>query len=189
MAKKTKFWKYLINESELVGILLIVFVPVSFLLSNWDSFEFNKNFLTQTWNIFEPIVGSITLGVAIVLYVANLREAWEEDLPKLLTAEFRCNDDGSLIMRADNVPFAEESDIRAWGQQLGAQMSGANRGLKYFRIETSERISESGDYKEYKIVFFLREIPEEVRAHYDNGEFVNIRDKDGKLDLFIEERC
>lgn len=188
MGKKTNFIKYFVRESKLIGCLLLVFIPVSLLLSDWSNFEWSKEILTKTWDIFEPIVGTITLAVAVVLYVANMRESWEENLPKVLTAEFRFRDNNSLIMRADYIPLAEESDIRAWGQQLGAQMSGA-RGLKYFRIETSDKVSDDGTRKEYKIVFYLREVPPEIRDKYDDGQYANLRNRGGELDVEFEERA
>ncbi|TIH11688.1 hypothetical protein D0S45_19670 [Marinifilum sp. JC120] len=187
MGKKRSFGSYFMQESKLIGCLLMVFIPVSLLLSDWEKFKCTKEILTNSWNIFEPIVGTITLAVAVVLYIANMRQSWEDDLPKVLTAEFRFRENNLLIMRADYIPLAEESDIRAWGQQLGAQMSGA-RGLKYFRIETSEKVSDDSTRKEYKIVFFLREVPKELWTEYYGAKFANLRDRDGVLDVEFEDR-
>ncbi|WP_320008116.1 hypothetical protein [Maridesulfovibrio sp.] len=176
MGKKRSFVKYFFWESRLIGCLLLVFVPVALLLSDWSKFEWTKEILTASWNIFEPIVGTLTLAVAVVLYVAEKRESWEESLEKVLTAEFKCVKSKSMLMEARRIPVAGEHDLRAWGQQLGAQILYGDRSLQYFKVERRDEVAKDGSCKEYILTFYLERVPEILEPVHEKNDYVVLKE-------------
>ncbi|SMF09938.1 hypothetical protein [Desulfovibrio gilichinskyi] len=182
MGKKNEFYKYFKKESRLVGVLLLFFIPFSLLLSDWENFDLSKEFLTKNWNIFEPIVGILTLIVALALFVVNKRKSWEDSLPKVLTAEFVYAKDGSLLMKAERFPVASEGDLRAWGQQLGAQILFGERSFQYFKLRTSSSVNDDGLSKDYVVIFYLEDIPRLLKPVHEVNEWVLLKeDGNGKV--------
>lgn len=180
MGKKIVFCKYFFNENKIIGILLLIYLPVSLLLSDWKKFEWEKEILTNSWHIFEPIVGTVTLFVAVVLYIANMRKAWEESLEKMLTARFRLTKNNKMLMEVVRIPVAGEHDLRAWGQQLGAQIIYGDRSLQYFKVERHDEVAQDGSCKEYILTFYLEQIPEILKPVYAKNDYVVLKEtKDG----------
>jgi hypothetical protein len=110
----------------------------------------------------DSIIGIATFLVAIFIWFGELNQGWENSLPKKLTVEFLYK--GQRLMLCEEAYLAGESDIRAWGQQVGAQMSGV-RNLKFLPFIEQEpgRIEETqgGEaYKLYEVRFTLTELPE-----------------------------
>ncbi|CCO22027.1 hypothetical protein [Maridesulfovibrio hydrothermalis] len=179
MAKKKEFIKYLIAENVWILFLLLCFIPISLLLSDWDSFELSKEILTKTWPIFEPVVAVLTLIVALTLFVVNKHKTWEDSLPKRLTAIFVSAKNNTLLMKAENFPLAGEWDLRAWGQQLGAQILFGDRSLQYFKLTTSSKVNQNGTSKDYEVTFYLEEIPALLKDVNESNEWVLLKG-DGK---------
>lgn len=176
MGKKRSFGGYFVKESKLIGLLLIVFVPVALLLSDWSKFEWTKEILTESWNIFEPIVGVVTLAVAIALYIEEMRESWEENLPKVLSVEFKHAGSGDMLMEARRIPVAGEYDLRAWGQQLGAQILYGDRSLQYFKVERRDTVAKDGSCKEYILTFYLERVPKILEPVHEKNDYVVLKE-------------
>jgi hypothetical protein len=117
-------------------------------------------------------VGFGTFLVAIAIWFGELNQGWENSLPKRLTVEFLYK--GQRLMLCEEAYLAGESDIRAWGQQIGAQMSRV-RNLKFLPFIKQEpgRIKETRDgqaYKLYEVKFTLTELPEKRPANKNDAE-------------------
>lgn len=131
---------------------------------------------------FESIAGTGTLLFVIFSWVNGIRQEWENNLPKRITAEFRF--EGRNVMVCRDALLINEAEARAWGQQIGAQMASV-RWLKfepYYKLEKLriKRSTITGErHKPYKIIFFLTELPmpdqgnekhlKQVRWELENG--------------------
>lgn len=73
------------------------------------------------WDYIDPLLNLLTLGVALFVGIQQLRRSWEEYLPNRLTVHFYY--EGREVIRCEKAYLANESDIRALGQQIGAQMA------------------------------------------------------------------
>ena len=110
----------------------------------------------------DPIVGLATFFVALGIWLASISKAWKEQLPKRLTVKFFLGE--QLVMVCNEAYLASESDIRTWGQQIGAQMSGT-KFLKFFPyIKQSAPVVKKDPkdgtyYNFYEAVFYLKELP------------------------------
>ena len=114
------------------------------------------------WGWLEPVVGVTTLAVALAVWMGELRQDWENSLPKRLTVSFQYQ--GKEYMRCEQAYLAGEADIRAWGQQLGSQMA----GTPFLRFQPNIlqqpgkicREHHTGAcYKLYLVTFFLTHLP------------------------------
>ena len=122
--------------------------------------------------VCDSTVGFGTLLVAIAIWFGELKQEWENSLPKKLTVEFLYK--GQLLMLCEEAYLAGESDIRAWGQQVGAQMSGG-RHLKFLPSIKQEPggIKETRDgkaYKLYEVKFTLTELPKKRPTNKNDME-------------------
>jgi hypothetical protein len=126
------------------------------------------------WEWVEPVTGMTTLVVAIFVWINELTQDWENSLPKRLTVNFFYK--GEKKMACERAYLAGEGDIRAWGQQLGGQMSGNPQlrfepsivqtiGKRDYDEVTGERI------KLYTVDFNLTEFPPAFTR--DNSVVVN----------------
>lgn len=115
----------------------------------------------------DPLIGVGVLLVAISVWLGELNQDWQESLEKRLTVRFHF--DGKEIMRCEEAYLASEGDIRSWGQQIGAQMTGGEGKLKFepFIVEdqTPLILYDEGLKKNYKLYFstvFLTEHPKVI---------------------------
>lgn len=111
----------------------------------------------------DPLLGFLTLMIAILVWVIQVRKEWEDSLPKRLTVQF--DYEGRIIMKCKEAMLVGESDIRNWGQQIGQQMS-FGTFLKfdpYIKLE-SPKIKYNKKwreyYKHYIATFYLTELPD-----------------------------
>jgi hypothetical protein len=134
------------------------------------SLSFKNGEFHQTIDWLDPIVGILTLLVALLVWLIQLNIEWEDNLSKRLTVQFDYN--GKIIMLCEQALLVGESDIRAWGQQIGSQMS-FTPILKfdpYFKIEKPElRYNEQWKewHKLYVVTFYLNELPDVMKAPED----------------------
>lgn len=76
-----------------------------------------------TWlSNLQAILGGFTLLVAVFVWFAELRDDWEEELPCRMSVYFFHEGRPAIICR--HVWLAGPDDLRAWGQQVGAQAVG-----------------------------------------------------------------
>jgi len=156
--------KYALAErrgSFKVFIFLILLIPLVLIIA-WNEL----NTFTKTWNDYiSPLIGVVTLFVAILVWVAELMEEWRNDLPKKLTVIFRY--DGKEVMRCNHAELFSEADIRPLGQQIGRQMAGGGKidldfaapSVKQTKKEVSSD-NETGFFMDYEVVFELTNLPE-----------------------------
>ncbi len=142
------------------------------------------------WNWAEPISGTVTLLVAVFLWITNVAKDWENNLPKRLSATFLYKN--RKVMQFENVYLAGEADIRAWSQQVGRQMGGGKNLnfsplIKREQPKIKKEVTEDEDVKRvksYSVMIELDSLPNEyLRTYIKNTELSN----DKKYDLLLEE--
>jgi len=102
-----------------------------------------------------------TLFVAIFIWMAEWREKW----PKRLTVRFQFPDDPARSAIVCHMAYlAGTGDIRAWGMQIGTQMSGASRLEFDPGIEQSAgrkgKLPDGSNCLHYEVTFILTKLPE-----------------------------
>lgn len=98
----------------------------------------------------DPFSGMLTLVIAIGLAINNYYKIWEDQLAKTLTVHYTYN--GKYYLSCYFSDLVAEGDIRAWGLQLGAQMSN-NQKLKlepFFDLDGPDIIKLDGYSKAVK---------------------------------------
>ncbi len=110
-----------------------------------------------SWDSWDNFITVLTFIVAMAIGWQGLVRRWEDKLPNKLTVHFVYGND--YIMSCYNVSLASEKDIRAWGQQVGAQMVGGKR-LDMKLTNSQQYMGIVGDkFKHYEAVFYLSEEP------------------------------
>jgi hypothetical protein len=130
-------------------------------------------------NHLDPFVGMAVLIVAMALWFGEVRQDWRASLPCRLTVVFCHSGDGKHereVMRCERAGLASESDMRALGQQIGAQMVG-ERQLDFCAPSVKQlggHIEETGDgivYRHYTVELRLRRLPSAI-ADLAEDEFL-----------------
>lgn len=70
----------------------------------------------------QAVLGAFTLLVALFVWLDELRDDWEEGLPSRMSVYFFHA--GRPVIACRHVWLAGADDLRAWGQQVGAQAVG-----------------------------------------------------------------
>lgn len=163
------FWKYfnyaLKKDKTIIAIAALVLLIASALFIGL----FIGNYKIDQWsNIIDPIVTLITVSTALLVYFSNSKKDWENSLEKRLTVHFEWN--GKFLMTCHEAYLSNESDIRAWGQTIGSQMT-KNTSLKFYpfisenkksnNIFYDEKINQ--EYKLYEVTFHLINIDEQTK--------------------------
>jgi hypothetical protein len=170
------FWERLIymwRHSRLVIVIVVTLTAVGFYISKFQTLLLCDNMLANLYNnLAGPLIALATLGIATIVTLSENRESWEASLPKQLTVNFDFGD--KRVLRCEDAYLSSESDIRAWGQQLGMQMND-NIPLKFQpNILVSARIINSdpgpGIIKAYEATFSLTEIPKSVSQNTERSE-------------------
>jgi len=73
-------------------------------------------------NNIQAVLGAFTLLVASFVWLDELRDDWEEELPNRMSVYFFHAGQPVIVCR--HVWLAGADDLRAWGQQVGAQAAG-----------------------------------------------------------------
>lgn len=158
-----------------VVILVLSFLPTP----GWE---------LSWWQWVEPITGIATLFIAIAVWWGEMREEAEEALPKRLTVEFYYEDpelspdeNKKPVMKCVQAYLADKADIRAWGQQIGAQMAQDTMLKFYPDIEQDEGCIKRGQdgrkFKEYTARFRLRNLPAELAKMRDGTDGYEKRER------------
>lgn len=85
------------------------------------------------WEWAQVAITIATFFVGVVIWYGEVRAEWIASLPKRLTVDYQV--EGKTIMYAQHIPLSGASEIRAWAQQLGAQMAGGQLAIRpYFTI-------------------------------------------------------
>jgi hypothetical protein len=127
------------------------------------------------WKDFlDPLVGLGTLFTAFAVWWEEIGQDWRGNLPKRLTVEFFHG--GRLVMRCEGAHLADESDIRALSQQIGAQIAGTQKlDLKIPSVEFGagevKPSSDSGFEMCYTAKFELTSLPDKLKMLEDREYF------------------
>jgi hypothetical protein len=151
------FWRFARHQMQwrvVIGVVLFLLFVVALAyrlpLPDW-------------WSWLEPLMSLFTLIFAFFIWLGQLRRAWEEYLPNRLTVHFYCNE--REVMRCEKAFLANESDIRALGQQIGRQMA-KNEELRFIapQVEISPpETNEQELYIHYTAHFYLSELPKTLQ--------------------------
>lgn len=111
---------------------------------------------------FDPIIGGLTFMMSLFIFINQIRIEWEESLQKRISVFFEF--EGRVVMKFENGVVPEGTDLRAWSQQIGAQM-GYSRNLKFEPsiATTSPKIdwdkTTQEHFKLFTVTFELTELP------------------------------
>ncbi|CUU34641.1 MAG: hypothetical protein K6U12_06450 [Armatimonadetes bacterium] len=153
-------WQEIKGRIATVFKALVIAIPLAWLI-RWQ---------TNWWDYIDPLLNLLTLGVALFVGIQQLRRSWEEYLPNRLTVYFYYH--GREVMRCEKAYLANESDIRALGQQIGAQMA-ETRELKFVApmVEISPpEVNEKEGFIHYTAKFYLRELSDALKALDAQGQ-------------------
>ncbi|MCP5517583.1 MAG: hypothetical protein H7A45_10045 [Verrucomicrobiales bacterium] len=162
-----RFFRILWNAVRNQRVSLMAFFLGAVLLG-LSARLFGLQLLGDAWDWFDKLLGMLTLFVAVVLWFGEAAEDWEEGLPKRLRAVFL--HEGAPVMVCENAVLVSENDVRAWGQQLGAQMAGERQlaFAPFFSLGAPRiALTDEGDCKVHEICFHLRELPARLQALRD----------------------
>ena len=112
-----------------IGLLVLTLLAAFF--SSWQPpatlfapADLSKN-LTEWFSRIQDLVGFLTLGVAVVVWHGELREDWEQSLPKqmsvFLFGSAPKTQSSRPVIVSRNVWLAGEDDLRQWGMQVASQ--------------------------------------------------------------------
>lgn len=166
MEKLNYFWK----ESKWEVFIAVLFTSLTLI---WvgktnDGSPFYVGDMSCWYSAWiDPVITIATLLVAIFVWVDSRLEAWKKSLPKKLDVHFVF--DGKYILSCYNANLVGEHDIRALGQQIGAQMNGSNLDF-YPMVSTSQpKIKKTGSNKSFlgfEVSFTLKKMPEGFNKKY-----------------------
>jgi len=181
MVFKQKVMLMMKKKRGTIYFIMIVLVVITLLIS-----PFSISPIKTWWtNWIEPIISMTTLTIAAFVWLGESMEDWEDSLPKKVTVSFFFKD--KEVMRCERAYLAGESDIRAWGQQLGGQMAGVQflsldpliqqkPGEVIRDSETQEII------KLYSVSFVLTALPEKkTEDNAANKKFLECINKGGNV--------
>ena len=154
------------KELALVFLVLLLLLFINW-LENTPSLVnlFNDN--------LRPIVSFSTFLAAVLIWWGERKREWRNEyIPKKLTVYFQHNN--QPVMECHRSSLLSEADLRAWSQQIGAQMSG-NRKLDfkpYFKSNPPifPKDDDGNFYKLYSVRIDLNSLP---KANEDNKDYVH----------------
>lgn len=155
------FWKVI--KHNWIGALAIILVLVVLTCLYWNYNEdASCNGAVFIWKTFDPVAG---LGAFILSFIVLYNQAksnYLDSLEKRLSVDYIFED--RIIMQVHEAYLSGESDIRAWAQQLGRQLSGGNLSMDIV-IKTIEEAVLKADndnnisFLHYKINMYLNADP------------------------------
>jgi len=160
-------------RNKYVLIQIAVFVIVYILVIGLVPFGETPRWWRSWGSLIIPLT---TLSTALLIGFFGLFFEREDNLEKRLNVSFKYKKDGEnewiTCMQCKNVYLASESDIRAWGQQLGQQMNN-NQRLNFYPSMDGDlperKKSKSGEsYKLYNLKIYLREEEKFIKENKDD---------------------
>ena len=149
--------RYAFLKYPVISWLATLITLLAFVLCIYDPAIYQK----VDWS--EPILGGLAFIFSLMVFINQMRIEWESNLPKRIDVYF--NYEGRTVMKMENGSIPEGTDLRAWAQQIGAQM-GKTRKLQFLPsvemakpvIQKDKRIKEV--YKLYPVTYILTELPQ-----------------------------
>ena len=159
------------KRSWVFGVLLVLIICAMSAVYGGLSMGDINNFWDNKLN---TVFSFSTLLVALALWFWETHQDWVASLPCKLTAAFLFN--RKEVMRCDEAELFSEADMRALGQQLGAQMNNGNnlkmkspailRSGGLLKVDVDGKI-----YRHWTIAFTLTELPDVVK-NIPNDQFL-----------------
>lgn len=164
--KLNSLLKYVLTNRMFLVLSVVILVVVVLLgcfvglLQGWSE-----------WDRWDQLITLATLAVSSLVFLGESLENWERQLPRRLSVYFL--HDGKVRMACQQAYLAGEGDIRAWGQQIGAQI--ANSTLKFppfievhrLGVETS---ANGLIFVHFEACFTLRELPKALEDELRSEE-------------------
>lgn len=153
-----------------VSILIALILIVAFAAGVFGSFD-PAGVRTLWSDKLEPFISLATFLVALLVWRGEAHQDWLASLHCKLTAVFVY--DGREVLRCDHADMANESDMRALGQQLGRHMNGGkDLSMALPALQRSGGAPEEGGdgevYRHYIIRLSLLELPEVAKTLSEN---------------------
>lgn len=161
------FWKSLIYSIKkdfliiciaFVTLLTASIVFIGLYIANHD---------ISLWSdVIDPLITIITVSTALLVYYNNSKTDWENNLEKRLTVHFEL--DEKYIMTCHEAYLSNESDIRAWGQTIGSQMT-KKTSLDFYPFITHHKYKILYDeiakeyYKLFEVTFHFINIADQIK--------------------------
>lgn len=101
---------------------VLLYLTISFIVFLIYAFWLKKAFCDNDVTDIMNYISLLTFIAAIFIGWFEAREEFESGLLKLLTVRFLV--DGELVMVCKRAGLSHDTDIRAWVQQIGIQMTG-----------------------------------------------------------------
>ncbi len=166
---------------QVLGIPLILLTLCCISNTNGDKFNYSK--IDSWWNHWgDPLLGVGTFLVAVVIWLTNMAKDWEDRLPKYFSIRYYLIKDGSVaekpIIECQYATLPHESDIRNFGQTLGAQTThnpqtrfsyGRHLQIASPTTEKNHHKLNIGFHRHWDVTFFLRDLP---KALVDNTYYL-----------------
>lgn len=156
---------YLKKNKGMLFFILGSFLLIGFMTA-WGKVAMPMAF-TNFWDALFGLLGVLlTVGLTII-YAAK---EWRDSLEKRLTVHFEYK--GKYIMTCHEAYLASEGDIRAWGQQIGFQMTNKTQldfypYLSQKNPETAYDTNLKIHFMKYEVTFHLRTIETQVKQMPD----------------------
>jgi len=137
-------------------------------------------------NLFDPIISITTVAIAIYIWYFQQYNYWKESLPKRLTVHFvyfdKVTKTNKAILSCYEAYLAGASDVRAWSQQIGLQMTNKSQldfypylnslqpVIKKSTFDLDENTNKLFDILLYEVTFYLRsdefKLRQEIKGKY-----------------------
>jgi hypothetical protein len=133
LQRSKSIWTHILKHHRSQIVIIIVALPMLLIgVYAWDELrtpiQFQNAITVPTaspstwadwWIRIQSFLGIPTLLVALFVWYGEIREDWENDLPKRMSVFFFYGDKPAIVCR--HVWLAGAEDLRAWGQQVAAQ--------------------------------------------------------------------
>lgn len=164
----SKIYFSLLNNKWYVGSIILLFALLllaSYIVpEHWIKNSFN--------NVYTPWITVGTFILTIIIGVQNSVNKWESNLENRLTVHFKIKDDTDAwkyLLTCEKVSLSSESDIRAFSQQVGSQMTNNSRlsfDLNFCANENNPIIIKDDNskwVKLYEVTFYLTKPPQNYK--------------------------
>ena len=192
---------YAFNHQKLPILVMVAFIVLVILgVLFWSELRLPANSSNTPKGIIEwmlnaqTILSIGTLLVALFVWIGEIEENWENDLPKRLSVFFFWDAKPLIVSRY--AWLSGEDEIRTWGQQLGVQAQDAlpNEKLSdlylHFGPDVQSRSPEllvgpeGKPWKHYSICFRLTVLTKSLERTKDCCRYQNIAGFDTTADNF-----
>lgn len=160
-------------EKRSLSLVLLVSGVLSITIISWFYMGMKEpgNGYPAHWPVVDGLSGLVVIGIAFSIWLGNVKQEWQNSLPKRLTVAFYyVADDGRSrkILCCHEADLPHESDIRNWGQQLGSQMSGGSRSLSFSPVLHAPISVKNinGEYLLHTAEFALTELPDTYQKRF-----------------------